>query len=352
MKMKRFILLTLLTLAAVTGMLHTLYAEEETSPLATQPTAEEVSAVGTPKIAFEKTEHDFGEMEKQQSVKHIFKFKNEGDALLVIEKVRATCGCTGTLLSQKELPAGEEGTIEVTFRAGVSGGKSQKSIYVHSNDPEQPSAQLKIKATVVVPVEVKPRSLFWVVERDKTSIRMVKLVHQPEVKLNITDLKFSSPESAFSASVSPEADAEMPTYNIEVTCDGSLPSGNFNEKLTIHTDNPDYPTMNVTLRGNVAGTVRVTPNAVALGVIKDGVIPARRIRVYAVDKDDFEITGLEPTSALIKTDMTKEENTDRYSINVTLTESPPIGAFSEKLVVKTNVPEEESIEIPVYAYIR
>ncbi len=352
MNTKRLIILILLTLAAVTGMFHSLYAAEEAPPPAAQPTAEETPAVGTPKIAFEKTEHDFGKMEKQQTAKYIFKFKNEGDALLVIDKVQAMCGCTGTLLSQEEIPPGGEGTIEVTFTAGLSGGTSQKSIHVYSNDPEQPSAQLKIKATVVVPVEVKPRSLFWVVDRNKTSIRELKLVHQPDIKLSITDLKFSSPQSAFSASVTPEPDAEMPTYNIALTCDGSLPISAFNETLTIYTDNPDYSKLNVSLRGNVAGTVRVTPNAASLGVIKDGVIPARIIRIYAVNKDDFEITALEPTSPLIKTDMTKEEDSNRYRINVTLTESPPLGAFSEKLVVKTNAPEEESIVIPVHAYVR
>lgn len=339
MKTKRLLPLTLLTLAITIGMVCTVHAAEE-------------PAAGTPKIVFEATEHDFGEMEKQQSVKTIFKFKNDGDGLLVINNVKATCGCTGTLLSQSEIPPGGEGTIEVTYKAGLSGGSSQKSIYVHSNDPQEPAIQLKIKATVVVPVEVKPRSLFWVVEKNKPSSRVVKLVRQPSIELNITDLTFSSPSSVFSASVVPETDADMQTYDIEVTCNGDLPAGSFNETLTIHTDNPDYPTLDVAIRGNVAGMVRVTPNAVALGVIKDDAIPKRAIRVYAADDVSFEIIGLEPTSALIKTELSKEDNTDKYILGVTLTEKPPPGAFSEKLTIKTNLPEEERIEIPVYAFVR
>ena len=365
-KTKLFVSLALVLPMFQVGIL---YAAEETTPPSSQPTvAEETPAcapiapdipepvaveeatTGSPSIVFEETEHDFGDVEKQSTVKHIFKFKNHGDALLVIDKVRATCGCTGTLLSEKEIPAGGEGTLEITFKSGLSGGKKAKSVYVNSNDPKQPSAQLRIKANVIVPVEVKPRSLYWVVEKDKSSKRLVQLVHRPEIKINITDLKLSS--SAFGATVTPAEGTELPTYNIEITCGGDLPRGDFRENLTVHTDNPDYPTMNITLRGSVVGAVRVTPNAVALGVIKDGVIPSRIIRVFAVNKNDFEITALEPTDPLINADMSKEKDNNRYSINVTLKEPPPVGAFSGKLIIKTNVPEEDAIEVPVYAYVR
>jgi hypothetical protein len=348
--MKKTLFFALSILVVTISLCGVVYAAEETIPADEEATERAVPAEGAPAIVFEKVEHDFGNMEPQKSVKHIFKFKNAGNALLLIEKVRATCGCTGTLLSQKETPPGGEGTIEVTFRSGLSGGNQRKSIYVHSNDPKQPAAQLTIKAYVVVPVEIKPRSVYWVVEKNKPSTREARLIHQPDVKMNIVEIESSSP--AFSASVEPATDAATPTYHIKITCDGSLPTGNFREKLVIHTDNPDHPTLNLNIRGSVAGSVRITPNAVSLGVIKDNVIPARIVRVYATEKADFEIESVEPTSPIVSADVKKEEKSNRYMINVTLTERPPLGAFSEKLIIKTNVPEEQTLEIPIHAFVR
>ncbi len=305
---------------------------------------------GMSHIVFEETEHDFGVVGQQQTVKHTFKFKNEGDATLVIENIKTTCGCTGTLLSKKEIPPGEEGDIEVSFSSGFSGGKKKKSIFVYSNDPRETESQLHITAKVVVPVEVKPRMLYWVAERNKASARTVELLYQPDLELNIKELKLSSP--AFSVSVQPKADVEFPGYDIELVYNGDLPVGNFNETLTIVTDNALHPRLEVGLRGKVVGSVRVVPDTISLGVVKDDVLPNRTIHVYATDKEDFKITEVESTNPIIAVTFTNDAANNGYEVRVALTAKPPIGAFSGKLLIKTNDPAENLVEVPIYAYVR
>ncbi|HYQ57148.1 MAG TPA: DUF1573 domain-containing protein, partial [Draconibacterium sp.] len=52
-------------------------------------------AQGKAKVVFEESEHDFGSFLESAGVqKTTFKFKNEGDAPLVLSNVRASCGCT------------------------------------------------------------------------------------------------------------------------------------------------------------------------------------------------------------------------------------------------------------------
>jgi len=45
---------------------------------------------GTPTIAFDQKDYDFGKLETGEKVEHVYKFRNTGDALLVINKVRSS----------------------------------------------------------------------------------------------------------------------------------------------------------------------------------------------------------------------------------------------------------------------
>jgi hypothetical protein len=42
-----------------------------------------------PRVAFEETAYNFGEVQTEQELKHIFKFRNLGNATLVIKKIEA-----------------------------------------------------------------------------------------------------------------------------------------------------------------------------------------------------------------------------------------------------------------------
>jgi hypothetical protein len=338
------LLLVLFIVAALTGRA----AAEAGAPAAPEP-ATGAAAGSAPSIVFDELEHDFGILKQQQSVKYIFKFRNEGGELLVIENVKASCGCTGTLLSSKEIQPGEEGEIEVTFKSAMSSGKKKKSITITSNDPAQP-VKLYIMANIVVPLEIKPKQIYWVADKGEPSRRMVELAHQPDLDINIVDLKLTS--DAFTASATPKAGGENPGYDIEIRFDGSLPVGRFTEKLTIVTDNKDYPTFAVAIRGNVAGLVRVVPNAIALGVVKDDALPSRTIRVYTKGNRDFEITSIKPTSPLITAEIVKDVEANGYNIKVSLNSMPPKGAFSEKIRIETSLDPATTIDVAVYAYVQ
>ena len=187
-------------------------------------------------------------------------------------------------------------------------------------------------------------------ERSAESKRVVQLLHQPNLEVNIVGLEFSSP--AFKGSFSPKGEGKGSGYDIEVLFDGSLPTGNFKEQLTIVTDNPEYPTFMVYLRGRVMGKIRVVPNVAALGVVKSDDFPSRTIRIFAKDNRDFKIESIEPTSPLLSTEISSDEGSNGYQIHVELNAKPPRGAFSEKLSIKTDIDPENPLLVDVYAYVQ
>lgn len=102
-----------------------------------------------PWIKFEKREHDFGTMKQDTLATATFNFKNTGDSILKIERIKSSCGCTSTLLSKDELNPGEQGTLEITFDSGDYNGEIIRTIQVFTNDPDRKVVKLKIRANVV-----------------------------------------------------------------------------------------------------------------------------------------------------------------------------------------------------------
>lgn len=123
--------------------------------------AQSTSEKKGPIINFEKTTHDFGQLEEGPEAKCKFKFTNDGDVPLVLQRVTASCGCTKPVFTPKPVMPGESDYIHVGFRTLGQGGRNfSKTITVITNAKENSDSKLKmltIKGTVKKkPVEPKP----------------------------------------------------------------------------------------------------------------------------------------------------------------------------------------------------
>ena len=73
--------------------------------------------------------------------------KNKGKGPLIIEGVKASCGCTTPTLTKTTYLPGEKGTLEIAF-APKGNGRQTKTLTVRCNDPERPVTILKISSTI------------------------------------------------------------------------------------------------------------------------------------------------------------------------------------------------------------
>lgn len=103
-----------------------------------------------PQMTFEKTEHSFGKIIRGEQVSCSFKFKNTGNAPLIINKVTTSCGCTATSFSDKPYAPGEEGKIDITYNSTGHSGFQQKTATVICNAIPSRTV-LRIKASVYGP---------------------------------------------------------------------------------------------------------------------------------------------------------------------------------------------------------
>lgn len=102
-----------------------------------------------PKIVFEKTEFDGGEVLQGQVVEFPFRLRNEGKSDLLIESVKASCGCTAIEPTEKVIRPGSESVIIARFDTRGREGLQHKTVTVQTNDPVNPSIILHLKANVV-----------------------------------------------------------------------------------------------------------------------------------------------------------------------------------------------------------
>ena len=101
------------------------------------------------KISFSETMWDFGYVPKTGRVSHTYLIKNIGEDTLIIVKVRATCGCTTTPLSQQRLAPRETAEMKVIFDPRkIAVGETTKKLQVISNDPTNPFADVQFTAKI------------------------------------------------------------------------------------------------------------------------------------------------------------------------------------------------------------
>ncbi|MEM9299034.1 MAG: DUF1573 domain-containing protein [Bacteroidota bacterium] len=131
----------------------------------------------------------------QKDVKAHYEFKNEGEQTVVIQEVKASCGCTVPKLEKKEYAPGETGQIEAIFTIGNRQGKQSKSLRVVTADGVE-ETRLILNVNIPNFYSVKPPFSFWRMnEGDKE--KRVELSFNTPNPVMITELKMNNENFIF-----------------------------------------------------------------------------------------------------------------------------------------------------------
>ncbi|MDR1050030.1 MAG: DUF1573 domain-containing protein [Deltaproteobacteria bacterium] len=114
------------------------------------PRDELAAAAAPPKIVLPETDFDYGEAQPSTAITHEFLVRNEGEGNLAITDVVPGCGCSVVSFTNF-IPAGHEGriTLTVDLYAEWAGHNVNKSATILSNDPENPTMRITMRARVL-----------------------------------------------------------------------------------------------------------------------------------------------------------------------------------------------------------
>ncbi|HLT87380.1 MAG TPA: DUF1573 domain-containing protein [Sphingobacterium sp.] len=95
---------------------------------------------------FEKETHDFGNIPQDKPASYNFRFSNTGDAPIIINEVKPSCGCSVAEFTKTPVKPGDAGTVTVTYNAAAK-GPFTKQFTIKSNT-KTPVKTLTIKGNV------------------------------------------------------------------------------------------------------------------------------------------------------------------------------------------------------------
>ena len=122
-------------------------AANPAAPAAVAAAPEEKPEGPLPVGEFETLDHDFGTVSEGQKVTYDYKFKNNGQAPMIIQNAQPSCGCTVPTWSKEPIPVGGTGFVRAEFDTNGKSGVQNKTITVTANTWPKVTT-LRFKATV------------------------------------------------------------------------------------------------------------------------------------------------------------------------------------------------------------
>jgi hypothetical protein len=129
-------------------------------------------------LVFEREVASEAAAPSEETHESTFHFKNTGTKPVTISEVQSTCGCLGASTDKMVYQPGDSGTLSATIKLGTFEGEVIKSIYLISDDDQEPKRQLQMKITIPKLMEVSPEVTTWAVGEDpkpkKLSIKVLR----------------------------------------------------------------------------------------------------------------------------------------------------------------------------------
>ncbi|MCH7870097.1 MAG: DUF1573 domain-containing protein [Planctomycetes bacterium] len=312
-----------------------------------------------PKIKLSAEVWDFGEVIYGDTPSQVFTITNEGDADLIIDRVKGSCSCTVPKLKVKLLKPGESTEVTVNFNTKKRQGQISTLVQIRSNDPLRPLLSYRVKGTVNRLIGLKPTSISLSgLKRDELMSGTIRITNQSGEPIKP---EFKSINSDYFDVTINEVEAGK-IYDVVVNTKPPIPYGRTRGVIEIATGNARQPEIKIPVNANVRARVSVTPPIVF--VPKQTKSPSkRRIRVrYFGTDENFQVLSVEssdstklPVTLLPLSDEQKTPSrlpaAFRPKIERVISVEVPAGAElgddGLEIVIYTNDPEFEKLVVPV-----
>lgn len=326
-----------------------------------------------PEITFETITHDFGTFpEESGRVTCEFQFTNTGKADLVLQKVRASCGCTTPEWTKEPVKPGDKGVVKATYNASGRPGAFTKTITVTTNAGEK---RLSIKGDVIPKaqkIEDKYPHEFGAIRLMKKNIYFNTILY-PAQKSETIEIVNNSKEDAKVAvlhvpafiTVQVPEKALKPGETAKITfvtkSENSGVWGSFKKFATLSVNGQAYEQNLINIFGNIAedfskmtaeekanSPVISIANSFSLGKIKKGATKTFEIAFKNEGKSPLIIRNVtdDASNAAVmfpsKPIKVGKQGTIRVKINTNDMKVQSNGKFTQRLTVISNDPNRST----------
>jgi hypothetical protein len=305
------------------------------------------AAAGKAKAVAAEPIKDLGFVAKGDKASYDFVIRNEGDAPLQIQEVRAACGCT-VADYDKVIAPGQSGKVRVSVDTTTFNGAIAKGVTVYTNDPATPQMELTIRAQVEAFIKAKPGYARYITVQgeakegtivqtlwtpDGSPMKIVK-VESPYPYLKV-DFREARPEERL------KDIADQPQWRVEMHLSNDAPVGPLTETVKIYTDSEKQKLVQIPVSGFVRPIVAVTPPIANFGSITVSEPLRKSLNVHSFATEPIKLTGAQSSIQGIEAQIEPVDDGREYEVRITVKPEIAKGKFDGKLFLTT-----DSLKIP------
>jgi hypothetical protein len=283
--------------------------------------------------------HDFGDVPHGTLCTHTFKVTNIYDVPMQIVEVRRSCTCLDFVPMSKVLQPNEMGEFTVTMNTARFVGPNTQTFYVTFGPKFVSAAVIRVSANSRTEVTLAPGAVaFGTVPPGAKTVQAVKL----EYKGRSSSWKVTEvvpPQGPIEVQVTEKGRGGPilggAEYLVTVALKPSAPPGPIAEQVTLKTNDPHNPLIQVAVTGTVVAPVELAPSKVRMDDIRVGEAASQRVLIRAARP--FRVTGVDGAGAGVTVELPATR--DPLPVQVITVKFDPVtpGLVSRDLRIKTDL---------------
>jgi len=238
-------------------------------------------------------------------------------------------------LSDKVIPPGGEGKVEITVKTKGMIGNLHKSVSVLSNDPDEKSVRLEVKAEFITEFGMQPGAVnFGNHRQDEVSVFPVNISTLQESNLRMYDFQSSSPYLDIKEERK-DVDGQQQIQLI-VSLKEGLEIGKFKGEIKFKTNIKGKEEVILPINAEVIGDIQIPRSYVNFGTVDKLAPPSQSILVKNMSENkDYFIQKVVDDNKNLKIEIQTLKPGKEYNIVLT-PNSFDLPAFNGELTIITD----------------
>ena len=303
-----------------------------------------------PDIEIDAPTHNFGAIPQMEAVEHSFTITNVGVRPLEILEVNPSCTCEKVELRERLISPGESTQLDVRYRGSYNSGKTRVSVYLKTNDPDEPEVVVSLFGIINGIANVYPGHFNLGQIGQDELIQKSFVIHRPKFgTVRVKSVKSSSRQVRTKLQ---RLDEEVVIARVYFDIQ-QLPLGPFSEMITVTTDAEKNSEIYVGIQGTVVGELSIEPNQFFLGFIRVDTPIRRTVALKNRGNPSLEILKVENSLSIVQAKIVAEEAGKKFRIEATCTptaSSPK--SIRDVIQIHTNSKKQPLLKIPLYGILQ
>jgi hypothetical protein len=235
--------------------------------------------------------HDFGTVPRGTLCIHKFKITNIYDVPMQVYDIRRSCGCLEVYPPQRVLKPYESDEFIVTMDTSKFVGPNAPLVYVTFGPRFVSTAVLRIQGNSRADVNLNPGAVnFGIVAQGAKACQSVTLEYSGRQRdWKVTGVVAPTGPIEVQAREAERAFLWGAKYYLTVGLKPDAPAGQLAEVITLRTNDPASPLVQVNVTGTIQAPLTVSPGTVDFGKVRVGETAEIKVVVKAAGNQEFRL---------------------------------------------------------------